>query len=176
MSNSGIRYAMTAVLASIPALPVLASAEVVSAAPDHVAVRVAATTAAPPAHVWARLVEPARWWSASHTWSGDAGNLELEPWAGGQFRETWPRGSVEHGRVVFVDEGKLLRLNAPLGPLQGMAVTAEWTIELAPADGGGTTVTFDFVINGASKSGLDQLAPGVDAMMTQTIGLLAAGG
>src|SRR5690348_7285039 len=68
---------------------------------------------ASPAVVYGRLTKIAGWWDPKHTWSGSAGNLRLEPKAGGCFCEKLSDGgSVQHGRVIFAQPGKLLRLDA----------------------------------------------------------------
>ena len=38
---------------------------------------------ASPNDLWALFVHPEAWWSSSHSWSGNAANLRLEPVAGG---------------------------------------------------------------------------------------------
>ena len=81
------------------------------------------TIAAPAAKVWETLLHPERWWPADHTWSGKRENLSLDATVGGCFCERWDGSSVEHGRVVMVMPGKLLRLDAALGPLQEMAIS-----------------------------------------------------
>ena len=59
--------------------------------------------AASPDKVYATLIEPARWWSPDHTFSGDANNLRLEAKAGGCWCETLPNGgSVTHLTVVYL--------------------------------------------------------------------------
>ncbi|MBM4220227.1 MAG: hypothetical protein FJ171_11530 [Gammaproteobacteria bacterium] len=111
-----------AVLAGVLALaPSCAGAEVKFAAPDGFLIEHRFTIAAPAAQVWETLLHPERWWPADHTWSGKRENLSLVADAGGCFCERWDGGSVEHGRVVAVFPGKMLRLDAALGPLQEMA-------------------------------------------------------
>src|SRR3984893_5474554 len=93
--------------------------------------------AASPDKVYAALIEPARWWSSDHTFSGDANNLHLEARAGGCWCETLPNGgSVMHSTVVYVNPGKTLRLRGALGPLQELAVTGALTWKLEPAPDG----------------------------------------
>ena len=83
--------------------------------------KIDAHIAAPPDKVYAALIEPARWWSSDHTFSGDAKNLHLEAKAGGCWCETLPRGgSVLHLLVVYIDPGKAIRLRGALGPFQGL--------------------------------------------------------
>jgi uncharacterized protein YndB with AHSA1/START domain len=69
------------------------------------------TADAPPASVYRDLIRVALWWNPEHTWSGSARNLKLSPSAGGCFCEKLvDGGSVQHGRVIFAQPGKLLRL------------------------------------------------------------------
>ncbi len=150
-----------------------AHGEVVTAQPDHFTLKLEATTELSPDEVWARLIEPSTWWQSDHTYSGDSANLSLDPQAGGLWREDWDGGSVWHGTVIQAQPGKLLSLNAPFGPLQGLAVTSVWTISLAENDEGGTTITFDHTTNGTSASGLDGLAPAVDFVKSEALKSLA---
>ena len=107
-----------------------------------------------------------QWWDSAHTWSGEAGNLSLEAKAGGCFCEQLPevRGSVQHGRVIFVRPGKLLRLDAALGPFQEMAIQGVLTFGFVP-DGKGTRVTVNYRVFGAITVDPAKLAPMVDGML-----------
>jgi uncharacterized protein YndB with AHSA1/START domain len=119
----------------------------------------------PPAQVYRDLLRVARWWDPAHTWSGSAKNLRLEPSAGGCFCEKLADGgSVQHGRVVFAQPGKLLRITAALGPLQEMPVTAVLTFTLAP-DGPGTRITMTYRVAGSLTMESTKLAAGVDKVM-----------
>src|SRR6478672_10585051 len=60
-----------------------ASAEVKSATPTGFEVVTMTTISAPANQVYAALGEVGRWWSPSHTFSRDAGNLSMELHAGG---------------------------------------------------------------------------------------------
>src|SRR5690349_16240124 len=120
---------------------------------------------ASPAVVYGRLVKIAGWWDPKHTWSGSASNLRLEPKAGGCFCEKLADGgSVQHGRVIFAQPSKLLRLDAALGPMQDMAVTGILTFNLAP-DGKGTRIRMTYRVAGMLAMPAAQLAPGVDQVM-----------
>ncbi|MGV6819465.1 MAG: SRPBCC family protein [Parvularcula sp.] len=153
-----------------------ATAEVISATPSHFTLKMEAVAEAPPEQVWAKLIHPARWWSSDHTYSGDAENLTLELRPGGLWREDWAGHGVEHGRVLFFEENEGLRLEAPFGPLQAMAVQAVWSITLTPEDDGQRTrVTFEFVCNGSDQSRLDEVAPAVDYVKTQALAALVSG-
>ena len=150
-----------------------ASADVVSSAPDHFTLKLEAETELSTDEVWARLIEPKTWWLPDHTYSGDSANLSIDPVAGGLWREDWEGGSVWHGSVLRAEPGKVLVLNAPFGPLQGMAVTSVWTISLDAQETGGTKITFDHVTNGSSASSLDAVAPAVDFVKSEALESLA---
>jgi len=150
-----------------------AQAEVVTASPEHFALKLEAETSLSPDEVWTRLIDPSAWWQSDHTYSGDAANLSLEPRAGGLWREDWDGGSVWHGTVLQVQPTRTLSLSAPFGPLQGLAVTSVWTITLSPSESGGTLIRFDHVTNGTAASQLDQLAPAVDFVKSEALKSLA---
>ena len=97
---------------------------------------------------YAALLQPARWWSSEHTFSGSAANLTFDARAGGCWCETLPGGgSVEHLRVVYVSPGKTLRLRGALGPFQGLAVAGvmTWSVK-SVADG--TDISFTYSVGG----------------------------
>lgn len=146
-----------------------AGAEIVSSSADHFTLKLEAHTELSPDKAWARLIEPASWWLPDHTYSGDSANLSLDVQAGGLWREDWDGGSVWHGTVIQAHEGEKLVLSAPFGPLQGLAVTSVWTISLAPAESGGTIITFDHVTNGTAASQLDEMAPAVDFVKSEAL-------
>lgn len=168
-----MKHATLLLAAAGLALP--ASAEIITVSPDHYTLRHEAVSALSPEDMWQRLIQPSIWWSPDHTFSGDANNLSLDPQAGGLWREDWDGGSVAHGKVLSVMEGQSLRLDAPFGPLQGMAVTVIWTITIEP-DGDGTRIIFDEVATGSSASALGQIAPAVDGVKGEAIARLTAAG
>ena len=148
-----------------------AHAEIVSATTTHFELRHEAASPLAPDALWRRLVHPAGWWHPDHTYSGDAGNLTLDLQAGGQWREDWEGGSVAHGRVLFVEHGKRLRLEAPFGPLQGLGAYAIWTITIE-AKGEGATVIFDEVASGPPGSDMAEIAKAVDFVKAEAIARL----
>lgn len=150
-----------------------ATAGIIISAPDHYILKHEAVSTLTPDALWQKLIEPANWWHPDHTYSGDAKNLSLDANAGGVWREDWPDGSVEHGRVLLVLENKQLRLNAPFGPLQETGANVVWTVTISSGDDG-TKVTFDEVANGTASSNLDELAPAVDFVKTEAINRLIA--
>ncbi|WP_395680137.1 SRPBCC domain-containing protein [Dokdonella sp.] len=152
---------------SLLAIAGVAHAEVRQSAADGFLVVLSEPVAATPAKAWAALVQPQRWWSDEHTWSGKAANLSLKPEAGGCFCERWTGGSVEHGRVVMALPPQLLRLEAALGPLQEFALKGVLTFRIDSGDDGATTLALEYRVNGASASGLDAFAPQVDEVLGQ---------
>lgn len=159
-----------ALIASAMALiAVPASAEIVAASPDHYTLRHEATSELSTRALWNRLVHPASWWHPDHTYSGNASGLSLDARAGGLWREDWTGGSVSHGQVLYVKDGEQLRMSAPFGPLQSMAVNVVWTITITESETGGSVVVFDEVANGSSASGLNELASAVDFVKQEAI-------
>lgn len=160
-------------------LPFLAStgmvsqAEIIAASGDHYTLKHQAESSLSPDEIWTRLGDPASWWHPDHTYSGSSDNLTITLEAGGLWREDWEGGSVAHGEVVYFQEGKQLRLNAPFGPLQALGVTTIWTITLEPTETG-TLITFDEVSNGSAASNLDEMAQAVDYVKAEAITRLAA--
>jgi uncharacterized protein YndB with AHSA1/START domain len=164
---------MKALLMATLALASLsAGAEVKFAAADGFLIEHRFTIAAPAATVWESLLHPERWWPADHTWSGKRENLSLVADAGGCFCERWDGGIVEHGRVVAVFPGRLLRLDAALGPLQEMGVTGVITFALEEKDGS-TTLVATHRVSGDAAHKLDQLAPIVDQVNALQFGGVA---
>lgn len=144
-----------------------ATAEVVAKAPAGFEVRTVTEITAPPARVWAALVELPRWWSPEHTYSGDASALSFEAKAGACFCERVANGgTVLHATVVQVQPQALLRLTGGLGPLQAEGAAAAWTFTLRPGPSG-TTLTQSMTVGGWSPGGLDVLASPVDAVLAE---------
>lgn len=117
--------------------------------------------------VWKAIVQLPRWWSGQHTYSGQASNLSLDAQVGGCWCERWGEGqSVQHGQVVLLQPGRLIRLFASLGPLQDMPVHGVLTIAASVQDGK-TVLRMTYRVGGPPDIGLEKLAPVVD----QVIGL-----
>jgi uncharacterized protein YndB with AHSA1/START domain len=154
-----------AMVAAVPA-----SAEVkTSTANGFESVHVA-TVAAPPERVFQALGQPVLWWNKDHTYSGDAVNLSLGTVAGGCFCEKVPAdgSTIEHGRTVYAQPGKTLRVAGALGPLQAEGVSAALTWTLKPL-GAGTEVTQTYVVGGYVRGGADKLAPIVDRVLGEQL-------
>ena len=163
-----MRHAAIAAAILLPLLASTAHATVKDAAPDHLLVQDSRSVHAPPDKLYAALIDVAHWWNSAHTYSGDASHLSLKAEAGGCFCERWGDQSVEHMRVVWAAPGHMLRLDGALGPLQPMAVNGVMTFTLKPSPEG-TAMQFDYRVNGVSQSGLDKLAPAVNAMLSEQL-------
>jgi hypothetical protein len=130
------------------------------------------TIQATPAAVYQELGRVSRWWDPEHTWSGSARNLSLDLHAGGCFCEKLAEGgSIQHGRVLYVQPKVMLRLDAPLGPLQEMPVTGVLTFKLTPAEGA-TQVTMTYRVSGTFTMESAKLAPIVDQVMSHQLSRL----
>lgn len=149
-----------------------AHAEVISSGENGFVIEAAAKSALNPESVWTRLVQPSLWWSSAHSWSGNAANMSIDPRAGGCFCERWEGGSAEHGRVIHSVDGKMLRISAPLGPLQAMAVNGVLTFELEPAKAG-TMIRMRFIVGGNFGMDARSIAPAVDGVLRKQLELLA---
>lgn len=164
-----MRYGFAVLGMMLAAAP--AHAEVQAVGDAGFAISHVVTIAAPPDAVYAALKMPAKWWNGAHSWSGDAANLWMDAQAGGCFCETLPgatRGSVEHGRIIYAQPGKLLRLTGALGPLQGEAVSATLSWELKPVDGG-TQISQSYVVGGYARMGMAAIAPAVDQVLGEQL-------
>lgn len=146
-----------------------AQADLKQSAPDGFIVQHSYDIAATPAEAWAALAQPGQWWPKEHTWSGDAKNLSLKLDVGACFCERWKTGGAEHGRVVFVENEKTLRIAGALGPLQNMAVSAMLEVTLKPGDLG-TQATVTYRVSGTAAHGFDKFAAKVDEVIGQQFG------
>ena len=166
-----------ALAAALLAIPTSASAKVIDQSDAGFTAAHSARVAASPADVWKMLRAPQNWWSAEHSWTGDAANFWMDAQAGGCFCEKLPGGegmlgSVQHARIVFAKPGELLRLSGALGPLQGEAVTGTLTIQIKPAEGG-SIIRFDYVVGGYMRFKVADIAPAVDGVIGQQLAGLA---
>lgn len=162
--------ALGAMLAASPL-----SAEVLPAEHGGFASVNTATVAATRWQVWEELLKPEYWWT--HTYSGEPMNLRLTPQAGGCFCETvpvegsWETGSVEHARVVAVMPEQMLRMSGSFGPLQAEGLTGTLTVTLSDVDGG-TRISWEYIVGGAGRLDLHEIAPVVDTVQAEFLGSL----
>lgn len=133
--------------------------------------------------VWKAMIAPSRYWNGDHSWTGDADNFYLVPQAGGCFCELirttsadnirTSDGSVQHMRVIYAHNNKMLRMSGALGPLQSEAVTGTLTMLLDP-QGEKTAVRFTYKVGGYMELPVDQIAPAVDGVIGEQLTRLAA--
>ena len=151
------------------------SAEVVDKGPAGFTIRIEQRTTASPAAAYRALVEGLpSWWDSAHTFSGSAKNLSIDAKPGGCFCETLPAGGgVEHARVIYVEPGKVMRMQGALGPLQSSGVANALTWAFEPA-AGGTTVTLTAATGGYMPGGFDKIAVLVDGVLKAQVTRLVA--
>lgn len=133
--------------------------------------------------VWKALIAPSRYWNPAHSWTNNAENFYLVPQAGGCFCELIrstdddniksSEGSVQHMRVIYAHNNKVLRMSGALGPLQGEALMGTLTAELKPA-GDKTAVRFTYKVGGYMEFKVDEIAPAVDGVIGEQLTRLAA--
>lgn len=179
----------SALLLALVTIATPAAAKVASASDAGFAVSQDYDIAVPPEALWAMLVQPGLWWSAEHSWSGDAANLSLNPVAGGCFCEKllkpgtaldhkdeikYRADTVEHARVIYAQSGKILRLSGALGPLQSEAVTGTLSFTLMPGPANSSKLKMDYVVGGYSRIPLTSVAPAVDKVMGEQMVRLKA--
>ena len=159
---------LTAVL--IAASP--AVAEVAAVSETGFQVRSEATVSAPPAAVYAAFSEIARWWDGRHTYSGDAANLSLSLAPGGCFCETLGEGGVRHGEVMLAWPGRMIVLDAALGPLQQTGASGALTFQFQ-AEGDGTRIIQTYNVGGLAPGMAASWAPAEDRVQTIQLERLA---
>lgn len=121
---------------------------------------------AAPDRVLETVAMPSGWWSSDHTYSGGAANIRLDMIPGGCWCEALPGGGVKHAEVVMVwPERRMVRFDAPFGPLQGMGADAVLTMTWSdPPEGGERVLRWTFVVNGP---GTGAMADVIDGVMTE---------
>lgn len=160
-------------LACLAALATSAHAELSGVSPSGFVVNYRQELKASTDGAWRSIVALPRWWNPQHSWSGQAANMSLDAQAGGCFCERWTDASgaahsVQHGQVVMVHTGRVIRLFAALGPLQELAVNGVLTIVAGAGVGseaGKNFLRISYRVSGGAEAGLDQLAPAVDKVI-----------
>jgi uncharacterized protein YndB with AHSA1/START domain len=144
-------------------------AEVTAAEAGGFQLKIERTTDLEPAKTYEAIVRDVdQWWLDAHTYSGDAANLSFDLEKGWFVEKLAEEGFVRHMEVVFHQPGKLLRLSGGLGPLQGMGLHGAMTISIT-GEGAKSRLTLIYNVSGFSPSGLKDLAPVVDQVLTQQV-------
>ncbi|MDM8009984.1 MAG: hypothetical protein QUV08_03365 [Parasphingorhabdus sp.] len=160
-----------------------ARAEVTNTADNGFTVQHQTVIAGDAEAVWKAMIAPSRYWNGDHSWTGDAGNFYLVPQAGGCFCELIrttsadniksSEGSVQHMRVIYAHNNRMLRMSGALGPLQSEAVTGTLTMQLQP-QGQSTVVRFTYKVGGYMEFPVDQMATAVDGVIGEQLARLSA--
>jgi len=128
----------TVIFAAAVLLATPAAAEVQSRSDNGFTLSFTQRVAAGPDAIYDRIGRISQWWSAEHSYSGQASALSLELKPGGCWCEVLPGGGVKHAEVLLAwPERRMLRLDAPFGPLQDTASFAQLTMTWREAEGGG---------------------------------------
>lgn len=149
-----------------------ASAEVSNRSENGFTLSYERAVTASDAAILAAIGRPAAWWSDAHTYSGSASNIALDLRPGGCWCEALPGGGVKHAETVLVmPERRMVRFDAPFGPLQSIGADAVLTMSWAEAaDGAGRTLKWTFVVNGP---GAGAMADPIDGVIGEQFGRLA---
>jgi uncharacterized protein YndB with AHSA1/START domain len=167
------RIVYIAAVAALACRP--AAAEVKAATAQGFEVVATVTVHVTPKQAFAALAQPQRWWNPEHTFSGDAASLSLRLKPGGCFCEQMKDGGwAKHLEVTMVRPGSAIELHGGLGPLrfQGVAGALTWIVK--PAEGGGATITQDYVVGGYLREGAEHWAPIVDGVLEEQMTRLAS--
>lgn len=157
------------VLALALCLAQLANADVTDSAAHGFTTVNSVIVAADRNTAWAAAIRVGRWWSSSHTMSGDAARMTIEPRVQGCFCESLgEEAGVVHLTVTSVMPGTALRLSGGLGPLGLMGVYGNMTWDFEDALGG-TRIRFKYAVGGYMDGGLDQIAGPVDAVLGEAL-------
>lgn len=158
-------------------------AKVVETGTERFVTRDIASVKTAPLATWLALIKPGEWWNPEHSWSGDAKNMTLTPQGGGCFCERIPvgdsgnssamEGSARHAEVLQAFPMKVLRMRGGFGPLQGEPATGVLTITLKEVPGG-TRILWEYNVGGPMRYKVAEIAPAVDAVMTEQLKRLQA--
>lgn len=123
---------------------------------------------------WNAALDVSKWWSPDHTISGDAGRLSIDASLQGCFCESLGgQAGVVHLVVTTVMPETSLRMTGGLGPLGLMGVDGNMTWDFHGSDTG-TLVRMTYAVGGYLASGMDGLAPAVDAVLGEALARLKA--
>ena len=167
-----IKTLLAACVAALALSSAPAAAEVVSRSDTGFSLSFERSVTASPEAIFAAVSRPGAWWSDAHTYSGSASNITLDLTPGGCWCEALPRGGVKHAETVLVWPGRrMVRFNAPFGPLQATGAAAVLTVTWAEANGGSARAQKGtFVVEGA---GTGAMAEAIDGVMAEQFGRLA---
>ncbi len=169
-----VRAIVASLIMLFAMLPSMATAEVQSKSDNGFAIFYIGDVKAQPDEIWSRLLEPSKWWSDTHSWSGHGSNFYLEPKINGCFCELLidkdadvqkSTGEVEHMRIIHIKDYTVLRMTGALGPLQSEAANGTLTIALRANDDGTTKMSFSYIVGGYMRYKVDQISGAVDKVI-----------
>jgi uncharacterized protein YndB with AHSA1/START domain len=159
-----------------------AHAEVKHADESSFTISLSATTKATPEQAWNAMTRRIpEWWSAEHSWSGDAKNFYMRAELGGCFCEHLPSsdggpaGGVEHLRIMYIKPFEVIRFDGTLGPMVDMPVQGRMSWAITPAVDAtsgvadGSSINFTYHVHGYMEGGFAGLAPVVDGVIGQQL-------
>jgi hypothetical protein len=118
-----------------------------------------------PTEAYDAFVAIGSWWDVSHSYSGKAENIKLNPVPGGAWTEALANGGfVTHLVVSQASPGERLVLNGGLGPLAFMGVSGVMTIPFTKSPAG-TKVVLVYNVGGFDKEGFLALSNAVDGVL-----------
>ena len=112
------------------------------------------------------LEEVGQWWLKDHTYTGDSNNLSFDLQNRCFLESLEDGGFVRHMEVKQYHPGKRLVMTGGMGPLQEMGVQGAMTLKWVTSDQG-TTLQLSYNVSGYSPTGLQDLAPIVDMVLSQ---------
>lgn len=150
-------------------LPAIALAEVADSSAGGFTLKISLPIQASPDAVYRKLLQPAEWWSANHTFSGSPANLTIEEKIMGCYCEKLPGGGVmRHMEVVQFVPGKLLVLSGAIGPMQALAAGGTMTFRISQAEGG-AKLDLTYAVFGYLPAGLNTWAAPVNGALTEQV-------
>lgn len=168
------RSMLLVLIAAVSLGPPTSRAEVVHATANGFEVVVGVALHAARDAVWRGFVdEIGAWWHPDHTVSGRTEGLYFDARPMGCFCESLgPDNGVVHMIVTLADKPRMLRLTGGLGPLGLKGVAGNMTVEFDETDGV-TRVVIHYAVGGFHESGLDGIAPAVDAVLADALDRLS---
>ncbi|MCY7339433.1 MAG: ATPase [Sphingomonas bacterium] len=146
-----------------------AAAEVVSADAHGFEIRHSITLVVPQPQAYAAFGQVDRWWSKTHTYSGDPSRLSLTLRPGGCLCERLDGGGgIEHLRVNYVEPNQRVVLTGGLGPLLFEATAGVMDV-LVERTAGGSRITLYYRVAGFARGNGAELAPAVDQMLAEQV-------
>ncbi|MGX5173111.1 hypothetical protein ACUR5C_03680 [Aliikangiella sp. IMCC44653] len=143
-----------------------AHAQIKAQSPQHFSLNYTIIIDAPLDKVESTLINVSSWWSAAHTYSGDANNLYIDLEQQLCFCEKLDRqGVVKHMGVGLYWPGKQLRLLGGLGPLQALPVNGSMNFQLTAVSPKQTKLEVNYLVSSGTAE-LSNWAKTVDNVLT----------